>query len=220
MTQIIFVRHGQTEWNKLGRYQGQANVPLSEVGRKQAAALAAKFPIENVDVIYSSDLDRARETAETFARNFGLEVHPDTAFREIFFGDWEGLTYDQICEGWPNMMDKFFTDPDKMRMPNGEGFQDVQDRAVQRLKEIIAENEGKTIAIAAHGGVIRTMLVWILHMDLKYMWTLRQDNTAVNVIDYRDGVFTVRTINDIHHLDEMKESVELEKTVDKQPEKR
>ena len=81
MMRLILVRHGQTEWNAYGRYQGQSNVALSELGRRQAECLAAGFPVQGLDAIYSSDLDRALETAECVGRKFGVPVQPEPAFR-------------------------------------------------------------------------------------------------------------------------------------------
>ena len=92
MVKVVFIRHGETEWNADGRYQGQSDVALSDTGRAQAALLADHFPVEKIDVIYSSDLVRAFDTALAVAGRFGLPVHREPAFREISFGDWEGLT--------------------------------------------------------------------------------------------------------------------------------
>ena len=89
MTKIIYVRHGQTEWNTAGRYQGQSDVELTAAGREQAAKLAAHFPVEKVHAVYSSDLKRALETAACIAEVKGLEVQPRAALRELSFGDWE-----------------------------------------------------------------------------------------------------------------------------------
>ena len=89
MTKIIFIRHGQTEWNITGRYQGQSDVPLSELGVEQAKKLAAAFPVQGLTAIYSSNLSRAMTTAQCVADRFGLTVQPRAELREINFGDWE-----------------------------------------------------------------------------------------------------------------------------------
>ncbi|MBQ1461902.1 MAG: histidine phosphatase family protein, partial [Selenomonas sp.] len=90
MTKVIFIRHGQTEWNVTGRYQGQSDVQLTAEGRRQAEQLAADFPVDTVDAVYASDLQRAMDTAETIAQKFGLSVQAEPAFREVSFGKWEG----------------------------------------------------------------------------------------------------------------------------------
>jgi alpha-ribazole phosphatase len=100
----VLIRHGQTAWNKSGKYQGQSDVALSEEGLEQARCLAEHFPVEKLDAVYASDLSRAMVTAETVAQKFGLEVRPEAAFRELSFGKWEGLTYAEIVAGWPEAM--------------------------------------------------------------------------------------------------------------------
>ena len=121
---LILVRHGQTEWNAGGRYQGQSNVALSDTGRKQARFLAERFPVRQLDAIYTSDLDRAKETAECVGKRLGLTVCPEKAFRELSFGDWEGLTYQEISSRWPEEAEKLFTAPDELfiHRPNGGRF--------------------------------------------------------------------------------------------------
>ena len=93
MTEIIIIRHGETEWNKTGRFQGHSDIALSQEGRAQAAALGRNLAVDDVDAIYASDLTRAMETAAPLAKRFGLEVIPDAALRELNFGAWEGRNF-------------------------------------------------------------------------------------------------------------------------------
>ncbi|MBQ1868348.1 MULTISPECIES: histidine phosphatase family protein [Selenomonas] len=205
MVKVVFVRHGQTEWNVSGRYQGQSDVALSAAGIEQAEKLAANFPVEHIDAVYSSDLIRARVTAETVAKRFGLSVQLEPAFRELSFGDWEGLTYEQIVASWPDAMENFLAHPDILNIPNGESFPEVQQRAMSRLQELLREHEGQTIMIAAHGAVLRTMLTAALHMPLQYLWSIRQFNTAVNIVRYdAEGNPTVELLNSTAHLGELR----------------
>ena len=202
MVKIFLIRHGQTEWNIDGRYQGQSDVALSQEGLAQAQALAEHFPGERLDAVYSSDLQRARVTAETVAKKFNLPVQLEPAFRELGFGDWEGLTYEQIVGGWADAMANFLKHPDKMQIPHGESFAEVQERAWSRFQELVQEHEMQdhAIAIFAHGAVLRTLLTAILHISLEYVWELRQYNTAVNIVRYDDGWPTVELLNSTEHL--------------------
>lgn len=201
MVKVIFVRHGQTEWNTSGRYQGQSDVPLSAEGLEQARQLAEGFPIDKIDAIYASDLTRAMQTARAVADKFGLDVHAEPAFRELHFGEWEGLTYDEIVNGWADAMKNFLLHPEVLVVPGGESFQQVQERATRRLNELLDEHEGQTIAIFAHGAVLRTMLTAALHMPLEYLWSIRQFNTAVNIVRYDQGANpTVELLNSTAHL--------------------
>lgn len=201
MTKVIFIRHGQTEWNVTGRYQGQSDVKLTEEGKQQAVKLAEHFPVAEVAAIYASDLCRAMVTAETVAEKFGLKVQPEPAFRELSFGEWEGLTYPQIVENWEDAMANFMQHPDIMEIPGGESFPEVQQRAMTRLNKLIQKHEGQTIVVVAHGAVLRTMLTAALHMPLQYLWSIRQFNTAVNIVRYdSDANPTVELLNSTAHL--------------------
>ena len=201
MTKVIFIRHGQTEWNVTGRYQGQSDVKLTEEGKKQAEKLADNFPVAKMDAIYASDLCRAMVTAETIAAKFGLKVQAEPAFRELSFGDWEGLTYQQIVDKWEEAMANFLQHPDVLEIPGGESFPAVQQRAMKRLNELIEKHDGQTIVVVAHGAVLRTMLTAALHMPLQYLWSIRQFNTAVNIVRYdSDANPTVELLNSTAHL--------------------
>lgn len=201
MTKLILIRHGQTVWNKLGKYQGQADIELSQEGLAQAKKLAKYFPFENVKAVYASSLKRAMDTGKAVAERFGLSVVPCDELKEIYFGDWEGLTYEEINSIWSDVHEGLFIRPDVTQCPHGESFCDVQKRAVAKLQELVKKHQGETFVIAAHGGVNRTILCYALGLSLRYMWNIRQDNTAVNVISfYDDGKCTVDLMNDICHL--------------------
>ena len=205
MTKVVFIRHGQTEWNVNGRYQGQSDVPLSPAGEEQARLLAANFPVEHIVAVYASNLQRAMFTAQAVADRFGLPVQAESAFREFCFGDWEGLTYQEITSQWADAMTNFMNHPDIMTIPNGETFPEVQARALKRLYEILDRHEGQTIVITAHGAVLRTILTAALHMPLQYLWSIRQFNTAVNIVRYdKEGSPTVELLNGNAHLGELR----------------
>lgn len=200
MTKIIFVRHGQTEWNVLGRYQGQTDIALSPLGIEQAEKLAAHFPVDKVEAVYSSDLVRALTTARCVADRFGLTVESRPELRELNFGDWEGLTYDEIVAKWPDALNNFFQHPDVLEIPHGESFPKLRKRALDAVEKIVACHPNQTVAVFAHGAILRTILTAALHMDLKYVWTIRQFNTAVNIVTYTEHGTTVELLNGTGHL--------------------
>ncbi len=202
MMRLILVRHGQTEWNSGGRYQGQSNVALSDTGRKQARFLAERFPVKQLDAIYTSDLDRAKETAECVGERLGVPVYPEEAFRELSFGDWEGLTYQQISSRWPEEANKLFTAPDELVIPHGETFQELQKRALDKIHLLYKKHIDQTVAVFAHGAINKTILAGLMHIPLHYLWSLRQDNTAVNILRLDDGYVMVELINSTSHLGE------------------
>ena len=200
MTKIIFVRHGQTEWNLVGKYQGQSNIALSEKGLFQAKALAANFPVKKIDAVYSSDLQRAYKTASYIAAEFQLTVTTEEKLRELNFGLWEGKTYAEIKQNWPEIFSTFFTFPDTSTIPEGENFVILQKRAMAAVKEIIAKHIGQTVVVVAHGAILRTILAEALHIPLRYIWSIRQDNTAVNIICYDEESSIVELMNSTAHL--------------------
>lgn len=201
MTELIIIRHGETEWNQTGRFQGHSDVPLSEKGRAQAEALAQNLIIDHVDAIYASDLIRAMDTAAPLARRFGVDIIPDTALRELNFGTWEGRNFSDINAECPDGMKHFYSDPEKANIPNGEPFPVFQKRVAGRVSEIVRAQQGKRVVIVSHGASIRILLADILAMPIRSIWHVSQLNTAVNKIRFEDDGFAIVTLmNDTSHL--------------------
>lgn len=201
MTEIIIIRHGETEWNKTGRFQGHSDVPLSAEGRTQAAALGKNLIVDHVDAIYASDLTRAMETAAPLAARFGLPVISDPQLRELNFGAWEGRNFNDVNAENPNAMKNFYTDPEQADIPESEPFPEFQQRVAGRVREIVAHERGKRVVIVSHGASIRILLADLLSMPIRSIWHLSQLNTAVNKIRFEDDGFAVVTLmNDTSHL--------------------
>lgn len=201
MMKLFLIRHGQTDWNLLGKYQGQTDIPLSDEGMRQTALLVQHFPADTLDVVYTSDLQRAWMTAAPLAEKFSAPIHAEEALRELHFGAWEGLTYQEIAEGWPQEVDNLFGAPEKLQIPEGETFLALQQRAMAKIREIRAANEGKHVAVVAHGAITKAILTALLHIPLHYVWTLRQDNTAVNILRFDETFVSVELLNGTAHLD-------------------
>ena len=201
MTEIIIIRHGETEWNKTGRFQGHSDIALSQEGRAQAAALGRNLAVEGVDAIYASDLTRAMETAAPLAKRFGLEVIPDAALRELNFGAWEGRNFHDVNAEYPGAMKNFYNDPELADIPDSENFTDFQKRVARRVRGIAEEHCGKRVIIVSHGASIRILFADILAMPIRSIWHISQLNTAVNRIRFEDDGFAVVSLmNDTSHL--------------------
>ena len=200
MTKIFLVRHGMTFWNGERKIQGNTDIELAPEGIAQAKLLAEHFPIENISAVYSSDLKRAKVTAEILAEKFNLPVQTVKNLRETNFGDWEGKKLSELEKTDPLNYERFFRNPEELRVANAETFKQLQIRAVDAIKKIIAAHPDENIIIVAHGAINRTILCHILEMPLKSMWTLSQFNTALNIIRFEDGFFTVDLINGTAHL--------------------
>ena len=200
MTKIFLIRHGETEWNKTNRLQGNSDVNLSAEGIEQAKLLAEHAPFHAIDAIYSSDLSRALTTAKILAAKFHMPVIEERGLRETNFGDWEGRYISELIEEFPNDFGNFFTKPDKIKPPNGETFLESQARVMNALDEIIAEHENQSIAVVSHGAAIRLIICAALDIRIRKMWSISQFNTALNVLTYDEGFFRVELLNSTLHL--------------------
>ncbi len=182
---LIFLRHGQTEWNSLQRYQGHTDIPLNDTGREQAKK-AAEYLVkhENVQTIYCSDLSRTRETAEIAADKLKLPVYYDARLREASFGIWEGMTFSEVYEQYPEEFNKWYQDIWKYKMPEGETFSEVLERVCQATREITQRHSG-TVLVVTHGGVVKAMLGCIdSSIDI---WKTGVDPGSMTFIEYKDG---------------------------------
>lgn len=209
MKTLYIVRHGETEWNKIGRYQGITNVPLNENGIAQAKACGNALKDIHFDRILSSDLSRALVTAETIRGNRQLEIKTDERLREINFGDWEKLLFTEIEERWPGLINQMYRRPDIVKVPNGESFQEVQDRAWSAVSDFLNENnEDETILITCHGGTIRTILCKLLDISISHCWNFSQGNTAINRVFYNgmgeSDHNILNVLNDTAHVDNLR----------------
>lgn len=201
MTRLLLVRHGETIWNHTSRYQGHTDIELSETGREQARSLAKRLKTEKVKAVYSSDLKRAFETASILASPHNLPVKATKELREINFGDWEGLTYQEIMEEYRELASEWYQHPGKIRIPGGETFTDVKERAYNTILELARQNDPGTIIVVAHGGTIRAIICGLLDIDLNHAFQIRQDNTALNIIEYNHGGYIVLPLlNGVSHL--------------------
>lgn len=166
---IIMVRHGQTDWNLEKRYQGHQDIPLNETGREQACNLALMLQQEPIEAVYSSDLSRARETAEIIAAPLSLSVDLDTRLREMSFGIWEGQTFTEIYRDYPHEFEEWFRHTSDFIVPGGESVNQVLERFQAFLADIASRHTG-TVILLTHGGVIRSFLFNIRGQDPRELW--------------------------------------------------
>lgn len=152
------IRHGQTEWNALHRYQGHTDIELNQAGRIQARQVAHYLhQNEEIEAVYCSDLARSLATAQIIAQEIKLPVTPDRRLREIHFGKWEGLTFREVYDQFRQEFDTWFSNTADFRAPGGESFEDLLNRSLQAVEEIAGKHTG-TVAVATHGGVIMALL--------------------------------------------------------------
>lgn len=176
MTRLLLIRHGETEWNRLGRWQGQTDVPLSDTGRRQARDLASRLQDQRLEAIYSSDLSRARETAAALAEATGAPLVEDARLREIHLGTWEGLLFDEIRQRDGDHLDRFRARPTEERAPQGEGVPDVQQRVLAALHEIVQRHPHGAVAIVSHGLALAVVKTHVLGLPLDTAWEVEPAN--------------------------------------------
>ncbi|RME62810.1 MAG: alpha-ribazole phosphatase, partial [Nitrospirae bacterium] len=185
-TTLYLIRHGKTEGSDDRKYKGHIDVPLSEEGLKQARQLGQFFKSAGIQVsgIYSSDLTRALETAETIKKVLGIEeVFIEPKLRERNFGKWEGLTFEEITKKWPQDFQSWRKDPVRFHPPDGESTLEVKQRVMAALNEIIRKHAGGSVLVVAHGGVNRVALCEFMGIDLRNIFRIEQDFCCINVID-------------------------------------
>jgi len=204
MVKLILVRHGRTEWNAEGRFQGQSDVPLNAAGRRQAAALSRRLSREPVTAVYASDLQRAHETALCIAAAHGLGVYSEPRLREMSFGAWEGLTFDEIERRDPPGLAAWQADPLNVAPPGGETLAQLAARVEAALNEIVQTHRDETALLAAHGGSLQALLCLAFGMSLQRYWQFRLDLAAVSELYvYPEGAI-LTLLNDTAHLRDLK----------------
>lgn len=199
---IYLVRHGQTSWNQQCRYQGSRDIPLDEDGISQVEKLAERLKDISWDGATSSDLNRAKTTAEIILKHqpkMKLHLYPE--LQEMKFGAWEGITFSDADRKWPHAVKSFFADPTQPIIPEGENAVEFRERVLRGFDQVLSlAKDGETWLVATHGGVIRVILCEILGVPLKEMWDFHQGNTALNILSVNNGQMKFDLINDTSHL--------------------
>ncbi len=200
-TRILAIRHGQTAWNADSRIQGHTDIALDDLGHGQAARLALALAGEPLHAVYSSDLSRARQTAAPLAARAGLELRIDAGLRERAFGDFEGLSFAQIEQRWPEQAARWRRrDPD-FGPGGGEVLREFRERIVATLERLARAHRGQCIALVTHGGVLD---LWYreaarLALDAPRSWQL--GNAVINRLLHGDEGLVLVGWGDVGHLD-------------------
>jgi len=194
---LYLVRHGEAANVSDGvfRYNGHIDVDVSPRGKTQMEGIAAYLKDKEISAVYSSDLLRARRGAEAIARYQDLPIQPFSEFREIKMGIWEGLTFQEIQDRYPQEIGRKFDDFIHYRIPGGENLIDVKNRAVKKIRELIAVKMGCEIVLVGHGGMNMVLLCDAIDLELKNFFRITQGNGCLNIIDYFDETAVVRLMN-------------------------
>jgi alpha-ribazole phosphatase len=199
---LLLTRHGQTDWNIARRYQGHSNTELNQVGIRQAELLAQRLSKETIHAIYSSDLLRAMKTAETIknVQEQDPAFHSDMRWRELSFGDWEGMTYQEMSAHSPKLFEAWMNDSLTISTPNGETHRQLAERVQVAFDDLKAKHDDETVLVVGHSGSIQTLLALTLGIDLSRYWQFRVSQASLSeLIVYQDSV-TLNLFNDVSHL--------------------
>jgi probable phosphoglycerate mutase len=202
-TRIIAIRHGETSWNAESRIQGQRDVGLNDTGRWQARRVGAALAGEEIKAVYSSDLGRAHETAESIAAVTGIPVVRSEGLRERSFGMFEGKTFDEIHQHWPEQALHWRRRiPDWQPPEGGESLIELRQRVHTTMVGLAARHPGEQIVVVAHGGVLDTLYRIATGQEVNSPRTWELPNGAINRLLWTPQGFTLVGWSDTQHLDE------------------
>ena len=184
MVKIVYVRHAESLWNPIGRYQGRLDPELSERGKKQAPLIAKALKKYNPTALYSSPLKRTYQTAEYIGEELNLPVNIDENLIEIDHGDWAGMLVEEVKEKYPDMFRQWLYEPETVDFPNGESLYDVYHRVKRFQEEVLEEHDGETIIAVSHTVPIRASFVAGLDLSLRKFWSFGCDNASYSILEY------------------------------------
>jgi broad specificity phosphatase PhoE len=204
MVQIILVRHGQTPWNKDKIFRGTVDIPHDDTGREEARLAGEWLKGETIHAAYCSPLSRARDTAEAIARHHGLAVQDLPGLIDLNYGDWQGLPLAEVKVKYADLYRQWETAPQTVRFPHGETLDEVRQRALAAVAEVIERHPDQEVLLAAHRVVNKVLIAAFIGLDNSHFWRIGQDTTAINRFHRVGDTWHIITLNDICHLRIMK----------------
>lgn len=191
MTEILFIRHGETDYNKKNLYYGHSNPGINETGIQQLKSTRKKLEKlnEKIDIVFSSDLKRCRESLELLEIDKNIERHFSKNLRELNFGNLEGKTYKEIEREFPHYINEMKNNWRYFKAEGGESLADMQQRVSKKIDKIKMENQDKKILIVAHSGVIQSLISHYLFNNLDGYWQFKLDNGSITKMTVMDDNF-------------------------------
>jgi len=199
MTEIILVRHGETEWNVAEIFRGRIDIDLNETGIRQAELLAEYLSKVKIEAIYSSPLKRALKTAEIIAGYHKLEVATATGLIDFNFGQWQGLSHKEVKDKYKELYAAWTNRPDQVKIPDGESLDDVRKRATGVVGSIIERYKG-TVVLVSHRVVNKVLICALLGLDNSHFWNIKQDTCGISTFTYENEQFILTKHNDTSYL--------------------
>lgn len=199
MTELILARHGQTTWNIVEVFRGQADVDLDDTGLKQAELLSEYLSGRKIEAVYSSPLIRAQRTASAIAKKHKHKVIIAAALNDLKFGDWEGLPLTEVEEKYPELFSQWVETPHLVKIPRGESLDDVRKRALDFVKDIVVQNTG-TIVLVSHRVVHKILILALLGLDNSHFWNVKMDTAAITTFIYENHNWVLTEHNNTSYL--------------------
>ncbi|HBO3119408.1 TPA: histidine phosphatase family protein [Pseudomonas aeruginosa] len=201
MTRIILTRHGHVDWIAPERFRGRAELPLSDLGKRQVLAVAQRIAETwQPEAIYTSPLSRCVDTGAAIARVTGAPTQALEGLADTDYGQWQGLTHEEVRQRWPEEHRTWLEAPDLAAIPDGESLADVLARGTKVLREVLHRHAGKTLVLVGHDSINRVLLLQALGLPLSRYWRLKQEPCCLNEIVVEDTVFTLHRLNESGHL--------------------
>lgn len=195
MVKLILVRHALTVDNQKSRLSGHIDSSISEEGREQIDKITNYLKDFDIDKIYTTTSSRTKDTVKKLSELKSIEIIEKESLKEISFGDFEGLTFDEIKDKYPKEFQDMIEKGYEYKYPNGESLIDSYNRVCIELDNIISNNDDRTILICSHGGTIRNIITYLISNSYKYHWNFKIDNGSVTILEVQDGFTVITTMN-------------------------
>ena len=201
MSRLLLVRHGETELNSAERYWGHSDIKLSALGVRQAERLRDRLAAQKIDVVYSSDLQRAWATAKTIASGHQLEVITCAELREINFGKLEGLNFEEISQLFPEFTAKWRVQRSTdIEFPGGESLNELNNRVSNFVGRLKKRKADETVLVVAHAGVLRSLICQLMEIELQHIYHIRLDLASLSILETYPTGAILTLLNDTSHL--------------------
>ena len=195
MVKLILVRHALTVDNQKSRLSGHIDSSISEEGKEQIDKITNYLKDFDIDKIYTTTSSRTKDTVKKLSELKSIEIIEKESLKEISFGDFEGLTFDEIKDKYPKEFQDMIEKGYEYKYPNGESLIDSYNRVCLELDNIISNNDDRTILICSHGGTIRNIITYLISNSYKYHWNFKIDNGSVTILEVQDGFTVITAMN-------------------------
>ena len=195
MVKLILVRHALTVDNQKSRLSGHIDSSISEEGKEQIDKITNYLKDFDIDKIYTTTSSRTKDTVKKLSELKSIEIIEKESLKEISFGDFEGLTFDEIKDKYPKEFQDMIEKGYEYKYPNGESLIDSYNRVCIELDNIISNNDNRTILICSHGGTIRNIITYLISNSYKYNWNFKIDNGSVTILEVQDGFTVITAMN-------------------------